>query len=333
MGIVSILAAVGITIPIVMGGVYWLLQILIKHQLTAAIEGEKAGFARQLETHKMALADQLEEKKAALQADLTREKAGIEGEVRRKVEFELGQQAAERQYELEARRRLYLAVGPLRFQLLVACRDFVGRIVAHGHYERYKFDLRGYYGQSTLYRLLRPLAISELIERQIAYSDFSIDKGAIDCLRFKKTLVRILSGNEVIEGHPKLNWDSQIEHVYADAAIIGAAAIICAEGGAQRVMRFEEFAEAINRNGVGGFEPFSSLFRDFKIKEKPILWLRLVAYAHACNQYVIRAGESLDFESQELEVAKLITMSEDPFIEQNQAKLVGTINDNALMRL
>jgi hypothetical protein len=333
MSLASILTAAGLTLPLMMTGVYWLLRSFIQHRLTAAIEEQKAGFAKALETHKSALAKDLEEKKASLQAELARDKAGVEGEVRRAVELELGQQAAERQYVSEARRRLYLAIGPLRFQLLLACRDCAGRIVAHGTRESYALDMNGYYGQSTLYRLLRPLAIAELIERQIADSDFSVDKGAIDCLRFKKTLIRILSGDEIICDHPNANWNDQIEHVYADAAVEGACGLICEDTNAPRVMRFAEFRDLVGQEGMARFAPFPSVLQDLARSKRPILWVRLVAYANACSHYVAHAGPALDFEQQVVPVAELITAGQDSFIEQNKAKFVQAIEANALMRL
>jgi hypothetical protein len=45
-----------------------------------------------------------------------------------------------------------------------------------------------YYGKNTLYRMLRPIAISELIERQIAYADFAVDPSAVKVLRFRRTV-------------------------------------------------------------------------------------------------------------------------------------------------
>ena len=62
----SILATAGLTVPLVMAGLYWLLRIFVTHRLSAAMEVERAGFAKELETHKTALADELEQKKAAL---------------------------------------------------------------------------------------------------------------------------------------------------------------------------------------------------------------------------------------------------------------------------
>jgi hypothetical protein len=54
---------------------------------------------------------------------------------------------AELDYELEAKKRLYEAVGPLRLQLLLAARDVVRRIGTH-HLSNWNMSADGYYVKS-----------------------------------------------------------------------------------------------------------------------------------------------------------------------------------------
>lgn len=308
------LGAVTSSLGISLVGAYWLLKTLVTHRLTLALDERKAELAVDLERHKGALSHQLEREKAALQEELARDKAMVEGAVRREVETFLGAQAAQRQYEFEARKRLYFAVGPLRFQLLLACRDLAGRVGALGSHERFTFDFNRYYARSTLYRLLRPLAITELIQRQVAHSDFAVDAGAVDCLRFRKSLVRILSGDELVAGHPKVNWSQQVEHVFADALTIATNALIAnAIEKEDRILRFDEFNHRIEE-APDSFEPFPRVLSGFTITSKPILWLRLVAYGNACNEYVHRAGRALGFEDEPFGVEALLRAGTDPTI-------------------
>ena len=44
------------------------------------------------------------------------------------LDEDLGGRAAQRQYEFDARKRLYGAIGPLRFQLAVACAVLSARV-------------------------------------------------------------------------------------------------------------------------------------------------------------------------------------------------------------
>lgn len=157
----------------------WLAQKLVEHRLT-----------KDLETFKT----QQEEK-------LELEKAEWDGRVRQKVETVLAERAADRDYVLQARKRLYSAIGPLKFQLLVACRDLSGRIKRHATFdEQERIDVDDYYGRSTLYRILRPIALTELVERQISYADFGVDPDAVNLLTLKKNIFGVLSGGEAAPG-------------------------------------------------------------------------------------------------------------------------------------
>lgn len=268
---------------------YWLVQEVIKNRLQAALEERKSQLSQQLETYKLGLSQDLERTKSEFQLGLARDKALVEGTIRKEVETQLGEGAAQRAYELDARRRLYVAIGPLRFQLLLACRDLAGRIESFALREQYRMGLDGYYGRSTLYRILRPIAVCELIEEQIALADFSIDPSAIDCLRFRRTITRIFSGDELPGDHPQVNWDSQEQHVYSDSVASCARALIDASEG-KRVLRFAEFGDLLSKEGNATVSPFDTLLTGFEIRAKPILWLRLISYANACNELITRLG-------------------------------------------
>jgi hypothetical protein len=53
-------------------------------------------------------------------------------------------------YEYNAKKRLYEVIGPLRFQLLMACRDVVRRVSGHTRCESWNMDPGGYYGSNPL---------------------------------------------------------------------------------------------------------------------------------------------------------------------------------------
>jgi hypothetical protein len=202
----------------------------------------------------------------------------------------------------------------------MACRDFAARIA---NFERQRHrTLRadgGYYALSTLYRLLRPLAIAELIERQVAYSDFAVDKGAVDCLRFKRSARRILSNHEIVCDYPKVDWSRQAEHVFADSIAIAANVLIVpGPEGKDRVQRFDEFANIAPDERLARLMPFPQLLADFTIKAKPLLWIRLVAYGAACATYANHAGEGLGFERTDYPLAKLIAASEAPYMLEHR---------------
>lgn len=323
--ITTVVALSTLTSSALVAALAWLCRSMIEHW-----------FSRSLEDRKGQLARQLEDRKAVLQGQLTEERVQIEGEVKKAIETQLGDRAAQRQYEFEARKRLYLAIGPLRFQLLLACRDLAGRVQSYASTEHYAMDVTGYYGRSTLYRLLRPLAISELIERQIAYSDFAVDDGAMDCLRFKRSAAHIWSGDEIVLDHPDVDWSQQAQHAYSDSIIIAANAMIqpsVSQPGVDRVLRFDEFTRMVAAQGFAGFEPFPSLLTGFTVKTKSILWLRLLAYANTCNGFVIRGGKPLGFEAEPFDLDALLAKSDDTHIRAKAPAYRDAIDQLALMSL
>jgi hypothetical protein len=154
--------------------------------LSATGAGGATAFAltKIIVTHRLTL--EVEKFKSDQEAGREENATRLEAQVRKEVEILLGDRAADREYALDARKRLYAAIGPLRFQLLLACRDLTGRIISHGTRKNYSTSVETYYGRSTLFRIIRPLALSELIERQIAYADFAVDPAAVRLLKFKK---------------------------------------------------------------------------------------------------------------------------------------------------
>jgi hypothetical protein len=274
----------------------------------------------------------LERTKSELQSELAREKALVDGVVRKEVETQLGDLAAQRQYELEARRRLYLAIGALRSQLLLACRDLTGRVESMGLRERFKLDLAGYYGRSTAYRILRPVAIAELIEEQVALADFLVDPAAVDFLRFRRTLTRIFSSEDPVGDHPQLNWQQQEQHVFADSLSSAGNVLIDRSATGSRVLRFKEFDELLTAQGPRAVAPFDRLLNGFEPAAKPIFWVRLVAYANACNELVKRAGGGA-FETRELPVQDLLTEAGDDHINANLQVLLKRLDAVKLVQL
>lgn len=330
----TVVAAASSSLGLSLAGAYWLARTLVQHRLTEALEQRKAELSRQLETHKLSLSQDLERTRGQIQLELGHDKALFEGTIKREVETQLGQIAAQRQYEYEARRRLYTAIGPLRFQLLLACRDLAGRIESFHAREHYRMDIANYYGRSTLYRLLRPLSIAELVERQVGVADFAVEPSAVVCLRFRRTITRILSGDDLVRGLPGVDWSGQFEHVFADSLAACAQALIQREpSGVERVLRFDEFNARLDKEGFGFVSPFDSLLDQLEVKSKPILWLRLVAYGHACNALIDRLGPGLDFESRPFPTTALLGVVGGAFTAEQLADLPQRTRDIELVAL
>jgi hypothetical protein len=322
----TLLTAITSSFGLSTAGAYWLGKSLLTHRLAGALEEKKSELTKQLELQKTLASQDLERLKDSLQFEQSKAKSAIDADIRKQVEIQLGEITAQRQYEYEAKRRLYVAVGPLRFQLLLACRDLVGRIQAIGLKEQYEFNLNEYYCQSTIYRILKPIALTALIEEQMTLSDFSVDREAIDLLRFRKSVTRIYSGDELVANHPNVAWSRQVEHLFADSlSSVIQPLIERSDERNARVLRFDEFRQKIIEDGWDAFAPLHHLFDQFEVTRKPVLWLRLVSYAHVCNALVTRQGRAYGFEEEAIDTKELLLRSHDSFTKSKVNELLQKI--------
>ena len=222
-------------------------------------------------------------------------------------------------YELPAKQRLYQALGPLRLQLIFASRDVVRRVTLHPG-TNWNLNPADYYARSFIWRLLRPLAVAALIERQLAVADFSVDPGALDLLRLKAAMEEMLTGGEVLLDHPKADWAAQTDHLFGDNLRSAAGKLLVVnESGGTRVLEFEEFVRDFPDLGaVSGLAELARIFETCRpratLQANPVFWLRVVGYAFVCNQLVQTQGARLGFESAPLDVLALLRGAQDEHI-------------------
>jgi hypothetical protein len=202
-------------------------------------------------------------------------------------------------YELEARKSLLAVIGPLRYQLLLACRDVVRRVQRLGS-GRWDMDIGGYYAQDTVFRMLRPIAITELIERQINYVDFSVDPSMQSLLRFQLDAFECLTGatpvrNVADDGElTGVEWGSQSEHPFKGTLRSAATALIVED---KLLIRGDDFPAVLERglDSDDGLATIARFFDGFSPNRRPLFWLRLMFYAYVCQQFVAENGKSAGF--------------------------------------
>lgn len=313
MDVATILTAIGSSGIVSIGVARWLTQRLIDHRLT-----------KDLKTYQLQLDEKLAASKAELDGRLSTAKSELDASLRRSVEEYLGDKTAERQYRFDALKRLYTAIGPLRFQLARACDEFTARIDRIGTGKQpYATSLSGYFGRSTLFRLLKLFAITELIERQIADADFSVDPSTVNLLRFKHQAFMCLSSSNVVLNHPNAKYTSQIEHVFFDTLSIVSAALIVVEpaGKPDRTMRFDEFSMFVEeKSKLEKLDPFPRLFEDFTVDSKPILWVRFVTLAQLCNTFLATEGPRVGITPESYDCSKMLLATTDKFIKDNHPR-------------
>ena len=246
-------------------------------------------------------------------------KAEWEGEIKQRVEEYLGDRSAQREYELEGRKRLYRSIGPLRFQLVLAARDAAKHIKIFGlGGHKYSLEYTNYYGRSTLFRLIRPLALVELIEREITYADFSIDRDAIDLLCFKRRAYSTLSGAGTILHHPNADWDYQSQHVFFHSLnTIANSVLVSDEESEPRPLLFHEFEEFLEKEeNVDKLHPLPGILGNFDINNTPLFWTRLICYGYLCASLVNIHGVKIGFDKIEFPHKKFISEIRDDFLRE-----------------
>lgn len=310
MDILSLLTAMTATGVISVTAAQYLSKRLLDHRLSKDLKDYDAGISERLARHKADLDKLVNDAKAEHEARLKKE-----------LEDYLGERSADRSYRAEARKRLYVAVGPLRFQLLVAAAEFANRVsrIGDGKYT-YDMSLKDYFGQSTAYRMLRVLAVSELIERQIAYADFAVDPEMRSLLKFKRQAFLALSSHRVSLGHPQEDWNRQDQHIFYDVLGIIASTMITQDGAAaSRVMRFDEFAEMVNgREGLLRIDPIPRLVSDFTVQDKPILWMRFIALAQLCIGLLETQGSELGLEREAVDIDQSLDATGDAHLREHR---------------
>ncbi|WP_156428533.1 hypothetical protein [Pseudomonas sp. URMO17WK12:I11] len=310
MDIGSLLTAMTTTGVVSITAAQYLSKRLLDHRLSKDLKDYDAKINETLATHK-----------AALDQRVNTVKAEGEAQLKKEIEEYLGEKTADRTYRSEARKRLYLAVGPLRYQLLIAAAELTNRVTRIGDAKiTFDMSIKRYFGQSTAYRMLRVLAVSELIERQIAYADFAVAPAMRSLLKFKRQAFMCLSSGKVSLGHPNEDWNGQTQHIFYDVLGMIASNLTVQDSPnlPERIMRFDEFADKLSdRNFARQMEPVPHLITGFVATSQSILWLRLLALAQLCIGLLENHGTELDLEIDPMNVDQMIRMTEDDHILRN----------------
>ena len=231
-------------------------------------------------------------------------------------------------YEYGAKKRLYEAVGPLRFQLLLACRDVVNRVDGHRRSMRWNMLPQDYYVHSFIYRLLRPLAISVLLERQMNYADFSVDPQPGRLLRFGASGYRMLTERDPLPHPIDIDWSRESQHLFRENLRLAALRLLREDrDGQEIVMDYSDFKLACpDPLADEAVAPLARIFArtSDSLAELPQWWLRLVGYAWACRTLISDDGKGAGVSVPPLQVPVLLALIKDPVITTHLAEYPQT---------
>jgi hypothetical protein len=262
----------------------------------------------ELETHKNNLAKELEERKSKLVTELEAYKDTlVEKQEERK---------ARRDYQYEARKRLYQEYEPLLFQFVELSESALARvgnlagIARLGKLEPGQGWLSQedeYYLRTTMYRLISPLAIVRLIQRRLTLVDLTVDNLINYQYHLAKYLYHSFSKDfDFARREPKLEYEPVLEYdPYARVAPqrymsnpaklwrqgisldrIDTAAdtlIVPQPEGLFAIMSSDQFTrEFLQRDSdvCRNFTPVYNLFLDFHPRGRPVLWRILITQAY-----------------------------------------------------
>jgi hypothetical protein len=232
------------------------------------------------------------------------------------------------EYEFMARKRLNEAIGPLRMQLLFAARDVVGRVQWHAG-TRWNMNPTEHFARSFIFRLLRPLALAQLIERKMSVADFSVDPDAIALLQFNRAAERMLSGDDVVRGHPAADWSTQSQHLFRENLRVAAARLIIEDGDSPTVIDYSRFQREVpNPESDASLRDLALIFRrcHVNLTENPLFWMRVVGYTYACNRLIADHGLSVGFENVAMDAEKMLRAVDDESISSQAAAYVAVFD-------
>jgi hypothetical protein len=277
--------------------------------------------ARELKTLETILSAQNQVLVQNLQAEHDRSLKELEAELTKKnqadlqkLQAELGEEHAEsqarRDYQYEARKRLYEECEPLIFQFVELSENALHRIYSlartsrHGNLPDWLCD-NDYYIASTMYHLLAPVVVYKLIQRRLTIVDLTLDKNIDTHYQLAKNLAWSFTadfdfawGLKVCpipydpnnkewkafrQDEPQTYWRQGLPIGRFDNAVESLIIRDPEPDGHQRVMSFGEFESRLHQPDSILCETFS-IVRDmmncFHPENRPVLWRMLITQAH-----------------------------------------------------
>jgi hypothetical protein len=228
---------------------------------------------------------------------------------------------AKRDYQYEARKRLYQECGPAIFQLVELCEAAFFRVTglaqtaSEGHLEpgRGSFLRDGYYRVSTLYRLLAPSAALKMIQRRLTLVDLSLDqtiwrqytlaRQAFLAFGDEFAFARLgqpleykpwdKAGDQKARSNPAVYWRQGLPLGVIESAI--EAILVSDREHDMRVMTYAECEAEYEKQDSRvrtNFDQIDFLIDDFHPRSRPVFWRLLVT--QACLYRVLSQPNELE---------------------------------------
>jgi hypothetical protein len=322
---VAFITAVGAVVGVLISAAFSIINVRALRRNQSALQKEQAALTKsnqeelanlqsrltletqgELEKAKSELTEKSQVLLELLRADLTaKNQEGIE-----LLRSTLGEQGKEkdarRDYEYEARKRLYDQVEPVRFHLHEALEEAHYRVRSLARTSRSQnlgigkeswLGGYGYYLRSTIYKLFLPVVYFRLLQARMTFTDFNLDRDIALQYGLLKLYVRSFTDDfEFAALQPQLLYDpnhrdwkrlaredpavfSRQALVLGDLECI-ADILISREGDRTRALQFGEFETLLNaKQDDENLQEVLNLFTGFSPEVKPVLSRLLLVQA------------------------------------------------------
>lgn len=211
---------------------------------------------------------------------------------------------ARREYEFEARKKLYQEYEPLLFQLMEASDNALHRIKSLARTARHEnlnengwLSQFNYYTKSTIYKLFVPIAIYQIMQKKLTLVDIAVDSSIglrykmakqiyisyTDDFEFARTYQNIeydpniLNWQEKRKDNPACFWRQGLPMGLLDKTI--EILIEKDESGKERVISYGEFEKKLSHiesDNTSDINLSKDIFFNFHPQKRPILWRILI---------------------------------------------------------
>jgi hypothetical protein len=215
---------------------------------------------------------------------------------------------ARRDYEYEARKRLYSEIQPLLFQLKELSESAYRWVISMARTARQgqlSWLSKGYYLSMTIYRFTAPLAVFRLIHGRLTIVDFSVDKHIrVQYNIAKQSYLSISDGFSIAragkdhgididyEPHevqrrrrrePSIPSVQAQQHLFRGHLDMIADALVVRESDGPRCMTYGEFEAQFNNSRSKVYRATRALadgFREFEPQSRPVVWRMLIVQVY-----------------------------------------------------
>ena len=265
------------------------------------------------------------------------------------------EESARREYEYDARKRLYQEYEPLLFQFNELAENALRRIIALARESRGgKLDVPelwlsgfgGYYFDSTIYRLLIPFAIFNLMQRKLTMFDLKLNPFFNQQYLLIKLLyhtfshdIRLANIKPKIEDYdPNLITKETSTNYRKQGIFIGiidnlANELVIKDEENIRVMTFGEFSNHIRSESSKHIQTKAvfEMFKNFHPRSCPVLWRILMVQAYIYRTLLINYDKHYKKESVNIqEILSSISMNWRCKFDWRQEKESQKIEDTSI---